>query len=110
MSFRAFLDDTGPLDGDALVWAKGREEARKEAVWIIQRDLFKLAKDLGQTNQQAITKVDQLFSTFAAEWAIFVLTGSDSINDAIQNDATIAWLDTDVSGQTIRQRLLNRLS
>lgn len=38
------------------------------------------------------------------------LTGSRSIATAITNDATLPWLDTVVAGQTLRQRLVARLT
>lgn len=78
-------------------------------VWTIQRDLYDAALSLGQTDAQARTKIDTLFTTFAAEWSIYVLTGSPSITTAILTDVTIPWLDTDVSGTSIRTRLANRL-
>lgn len=86
-----------------------QELNRKLTVWQVQKVLFDVATGLGQTAEQAHTKLDALFTTFAAEWAVYVLTGSSAIITAIQNDATIPWLDTDVGGTTIRQRLINRL-
>lgn len=86
------------------------EARRKFTVFGIQQDLHAAAIALGQTEEQAETKIDLLFSTFAAEWSLYMLTGSPAIITSIQNDATIGWLDTDVAGVSIRQRLINRLS
>jgi hypothetical protein len=94
-------------------WAADQEEAeraRKAILWRVQRDLYNAAVTLGQTDAQATAKIDALFSTFAGEWSLYILTGSPAIITAIQNDATIPWLNTQVDGQTIRQRLIARLS
>lgn len=96
---------------DALLSSLHSEEwLRKETIWRVQNDLVTLALGLGQSTAEAATKVDALFSTFAAEWAIYVLTGSPAIITAIQDDATIPWLDLDIAGTSIRQRLINRLA
>lgn len=86
------------------------EDVRRTIVHKIQQDLHTLALQLGQTEDQASSKIDTLFATFSGDWSLYILTGSPAIKTSIQNDATIPWLDTDVSGQTIRQRLLNRLN
>ena len=86
-----------------------RELERKRVVFKIQYNLYQLATSLGQTPAQARNKIDELFSTFAAEWSLYVITGSPAINTAVSNDATIAWLDVDVQGTSLRQRILNRL-
>lgn len=108
--FSKWEEQAYALDYDYLLDLQFSETFRKGNVWKIQNDLAKAAAGLGQTAQQIEIKVDLLFSTFAAEWAIYVLTGSPAIVTAIQNDVTLPWLDTDVSGLTIRQRLINRLS
>jgi hypothetical protein len=110
---RPFEANTGFLRADVVAWAEGSARGRKELVWLMQHDLFNVAIDLGQTDQQAIAKVDDLFSAFAAEWSIYALTGSEAIVAAIENDATLPWLDTEypsASGVTIRTRLINRLN
>lgn len=86
------------------------EHERKRVVYNVQKDLYSLALDLGQTDAQAREKIDGLFAAFASEWALYVLTGSPAINAAIANDAALSWLNLDANGQTIRQRLINRLS
>lgn len=102
--------EPGLRDEDFVDWILHEELKRKYIVWKVQNDLAKAAAGLGQNPTQIETKIDALFSTFAAEWAIYVLTGSPSIITSIQNDVTLAWLDTDISGTTIRQRLINRLT
>lgn len=110
MANRPFRDDTGVLDQDAVTWAAGQEWDRKTIVWLLQRDLYKLVRQLGETDAEAEAKIDALFTTFASEWSIYVLTGSDAVVTAIEDDATLAWLDVSISGASIRQRLINRLS
>jgi hypothetical protein len=109
--FQKLLDATlQDIEEDYLQSFLAAEVQRRLAVYRLQKDLHDAALTLGQTTVQADTKIDTLFSTFAAEWAIYVLTGSPSIITAITDDVTIPWLDTDVGGTTIRQRLINRLS
>lgn len=101
------------LSTDPDAWqylAEDEERERKVTVWRVQRDLHAAALNLGQTDAQATAKIDLLFSTFAGEWSLYVLTGAPAITTAIQNDITLTWLNTGVGGQTIRQRLINRLS
>lgn len=85
---------------------------RQDRVWKVTYDMIDAADSLGQTTEQAENKVDQLFSTFAAEWSIYILAGATTIITALENDTTIPWLDTEYptgSGITIRTRLINRL-
>jgi hypothetical protein len=110
MRFDQWVGDGFAFNDDALLTLYSNYQQRIELIWKIQNDLAKLAAGLGQDATQIETKVDLLFSAFAAEWAIYTLTGSPAIVTAITDDITIPWLDTDVSGTTIRQRLLNRLS
>lgn len=84
--------------------------SRRHLVLKTVKDLFDLAISLGQTETQAEAKIDALFEAYAAEFSIYILVGSPAITTAIQNDATLPWLDTDVAGLSIRQRLINRLS
>lgn len=83
---------------------------RRHLVLKTIKDLFDAAIQSGQTDVQAEAKIDELFTTYAAEWSIYILAGVPAIITSIQNDATMPWLDTDVAGVTIRQRLINRLS
>lgn len=110
MRFLDWINQTFILDFDYLENLRERELSRRVIVWKIQNDLATLAVSLGQSNAQIENKVDALFSTFAAEWSIYIFTGASAIIDAIQNDATLPWLDTLASGLTIRQHLINRLS
>ena len=89
------------------------EAIRKDIIWKIQSDLAEAGLDLGQTQNQVNNKIDQLFSTFGGDWAVYALTGATAIVDSIQNDTTIAWLDTVYppgSGVTFRDRIINRLT
>lgn len=86
------------------------EQVRRHRVLRIQQDLTNFGEALGQTDAQITTRLDELFLTFADEWWLFERTGSAAIITAISSDVTIGWLDTDVSGTTIRQRLINRLT
>jgi len=106
----ARFDNTYDFEDDYIGELRVARREREELVMRTQHDLAAAARGLGQTGGQIRTKVDSLFSTFASEWSIYILVGSTAIIDAIQNDATLPWLDTDVSGTSIRQRLINRLS
>lgn len=86
---------------------KQARRLRTRVVDRIQSDLAHFAADTGLTEAQTAAKFEELFSTFA--WDSFILVGAD-ITTAIANDVTLAWLDTDASGQTIRARILSRLS
>lgn len=111
--FRTLINQSFPdevIPDDWMATFRGAEATRKTLVFKIQHDIVVAAETLGQTDAQADAKVDTLFSTFASEWSIYILTGATAIITAIQNDASIAWLDTDVAGTSIRQRLINRLS
>lgn len=111
----ALIDDAYKIfeyDRDDWLWlAAQAEEVRKGIVWRVQRDLYRFGTEQLALSAANVTgKIDDLFTTFAAEWAVFVLTGSRSIATAITNDATLAWLDTVAGPQTIRQHLLDRLA
>jgi len=110
MSFLPWFDGRYSEDRDYLDKLEEDEQVRKDLVRNIINDLLTLARTLGQNQTQATTKVEALFLTFAAEWNLYMFAGSTAIITAIQNDATLPWLDTDVAGLTIRQRLVNRLS
>ena len=90
-----------------------RHHKRQAVVQQAQLDLYDAALDLGQTTAQAIAKIDDLFATFASEWFLWLLDEHPSLVTAIQNDATIPWLDTEyppASGVDLRQRIINRLT
>lgn len=86
------------------------EAQRKELYFQVLEALWKLGKDLGLSDANIFGKLDDLYLAFASEWQLFLLTGSDAIATAIQNDVTLPWLDTDVSGTSIRDRLVAKLS
>jgi hypothetical protein len=108
--FRTWIERSNPANEGFISEFSHREWQRKHDIWHIQRDLFDAAIGLGQTDAQATAKIDALFATFAADWSLYILTGNPAIVTAIQDDATLPWLDTDVSGQSIRARLINRLT
>ena len=95
---------------EGVVDLETQEYSRRHLVLQTTKDLYDAAIALGQTDVQAEAKIDDLFATYAAEWSIYILVGNPTIITSIQNDATLPWLDTDVQGLTIRQRLINRLS
>ena len=97
-------------ENDFLVDLSAREYERKRTVLFIQHDLVLFGKDQGYTQNQIRGAVEALFATFAAEWSLYILMGSSALVTAITADATLSWLDLDANGQTIRQRLVNRLS
>jgi len=105
-----YANNRFPFDDDYISSIESAATTRRYRVYQVIHDLAKAAASLGQTESQIENKVDALFSTFAAEWSIYILTGATAIIDAIQNDATLPWIDTDVNGTSIRQRLINRLS
>jgi len=98
------------FDYSDISYINAGRSLRQKTVDYVQIDLANYATSLGQTRTQIEDKLDTLFNTFASEWSIYLLVGATGIIDAIQNDVTIPWLDTDISGTTIRQRLINRLS
>jgi hypothetical protein len=83
---------------------------REQELQLIQRDLASFAMSQGYTANQARTAIEALFRTFALQWFLYLVCGADDIVTAIQNDATLSWLNQNAGGQTIRQRLINRLS
>jgi hypothetical protein len=92
---------------------EARENLRKFWARKLFRDLVSFGGEQGYTDNQIDGAIDQLVSTFAAEWSIWILIGHDALITAIQNDATIGWLNTEFpsgSGVTVRTRLVNRLS
>lgn len=83
---------------------------REEAVYTAVVDIIEFGIGRGYTDAQVRGALNDLFNTYAAEWSVYVFIGADGIVTALQNDATIPWLNLDASGQTIRQRLINRLT
>lgn len=111
--FTEWFDKRFSDDRDYLAVLRYLQEERQEVVWNVQHDLAIAAANLGQSRSQIESKIDDLFSTFGAEWSVFILAGATSIVDAITNDTTLSWLDVvypQGSGVTIRTRLLNRLA
>lgn len=114
--FQTLIDrsfDATFLPDDYISTFAEAEKNRKVLIYRMQRDLHDVALDLGQTTAQADEKIDDLFGTFGGDWSIYILTGTLEITNSIENDATLAWLDTEYpvsSGVTIRTRLINRLN
>ena len=105
-----YFDGNSRSDQELVSDLVDQEWARKIVVATITRDLAVFAVTSGQTRAQTSAKIEQLFSTFAGEWSLYILAGSDALKTALANDVTIAWLDTDVNGTPLRTRLINRLS
>ena len=110
LDITTWFDTPDNIEEDYLTVLRAKEEDRKRIVYKIQHDLIGLARGLGQTQAQVRTKLEELFTTFSAEWALYILVGSDSLRTAIEADVTLSWLNVGVAGTSIRQRLVNRLS
>ena len=82
---------------------------REHVVVKIQHDLASFAVSRGYSQNQTAAALDTLFNTFATEWVLFLLVGSTVIKNAIADDVTIPWLDTNIGGKTLRERLIDRL-
>lgn len=104
-----FDSETRP-DEDFHTYLSSREEERKNILRKVYTDLVILARSLGQTPAQARGVVESLFRTFTAEVFLYTFLGTDDLAVAITEDTTLAWLNFDVAGTPIRQRLVNRLS
>jgi len=102
MAYRPDIIDSG--------WLDHARSQRETTVQQLQLDLYDAARALGQTHAQALTRINELFNAYPGAWAVYVIAGADGIVTAIQNDATLPWLDALVGGVSIRQRLINRLS
>ena len=85
------------------------EGYRKEVFYKVIEDLWDAASDLGLDKPATKSRIEDLYLTFAAEWALYFLTSSPAIETAIQDDTTLGWLDFEVGGKTIRERLITRL-
>ena len=85
------------------------QDTRSALVQQLQEDLVQSARNIGQTDEQIDTRLDELFGTFSGDWSLFILTGSDVIATSIQNDTTLNWLDLSVGAKTVRERLIERL-
>jgi hypothetical protein len=109
--FRTWIDQSfADIADDYVVAFLDQERLRKGIIAKIQYDLFNAALGLGQTEAQAVAKIDALFAAYSGDWALYILTGSPAVSTSIQNDATLPWLSTLVAGVSIRQRILNRLA
>lgn len=86
------------------------ENRRRKTLRRVEVDLYRLALRLGQTPEQARTKVENLFRTFVSEVFLYMLLGTDDLAVAINADASLTWLNVDASGTSIRQHLVNRLT
>jgi hypothetical protein len=102
----SFADDPT----DYINTMRGETRNRQTLVFRLVKDLYDAALSLGQTPAQANAKINDLFNAYPGEWATYVIIGADGLISALQNDATLPWLDAVVAGVSIRQRLINRLS
>lgn len=86
------------------------ELRHRSAVHKAISDLITFGVDTAYTDPQIRSALDDLFSTYGGEWGVYVLVGATAIIDAIANDTTMPWLDLDAGGQTLRSRLIDRLT
>lgn len=91
-------------------YLKTYRSGRTEIVDGIVHDLIDFAISEGRTNQQIGDNLELFFLTFDPEMMPYFQVGGDALATAINDDVTIPWLDTDAGGQTIRTRIVNRLS
>ncbi len=87
-----------------------QEAERRLVTFSITHDLAGFGKGEGFNANQTRGVIEALFATYAAEWSIYILVGSSALADAITADTTLNWLNTDAGGQTIRTRIVNRLT
>jgi len=106
----AHIQSTLATDEDLLLRIRSQRNRRGKTLIRVAVDLTRLATQLGQTGTQAREKVEALFRTFVKEVYLYEILGTDDLAVAIAADTTLAWLNVDVSGLTIRQRLVNRLT
>lgn len=106
-----YFDADYPLRGEDELQTlfEDQEHARRIVVFKVAHDLAVFGKNEGYTQNQTRGAIETLFSTFAAEWSLYILIGSDALSTAIANDVSIAWLDTVVGGKTVRTRIIERL-
>ena len=103
------FDNTDPAEpGQGISETLFQERLQK--VLALQSDVVSFAKSQSYSNAQVRDALNGLFTSFSLAWFEYLIIGSDNITTAITNDVTLAWLDIDAGGQTIRTRLVNRLS
>ena len=83
---------------------------RVHAVIGAYEDLLAFGEQQGYSEAVLNNQIELLFETFSGSFFTFILIDSSKLAEAIAADSTIAWLDLDANGQTIRTRLINRLS
>jgi len=102
------------LDGTDDQGLEGKLNSALSQRWTnlldIQADLIRFGTTQGFTVNQIRGALQDLFDTFSTEWFSYLVAATDALPTAITNDATLTWLDLDASGQTIRTRLVNRLT
>jgi hypothetical protein len=104
------LNSSIATDDDLVDRLYTGERRRTKNLYSVSVALTRAAVTAGQTNTQARDKVEQLYRLFATETFLYTLLGTSDLADAIQADVTLPWLDIDVSGKTIRQRLIEKLT
>ena len=76
----------------------------------IYTDLLAFGEAQGYNASTLTGAIENLFRTFATEFYTYTLIGSRDLAAAIDNNVTLAWLNTDAGGKTIRERIVSRLS
>lgn len=105
--FKNRLEDVA--ESDLVGYLLRQVKRREKRVLQLQHDVYEFGIAQGYTDNQVRGAVNDLFNTFAAEWSVYVLAGSDAIVTAIENDATLPWLNTAVGQSTVRAKLVARL-
>jgi len=69
---------------------------------------IQLADDLGQTEAQLRSKLDDLFAAYPGEWALYLMLGAKTaLEDALLADTSLPWLDVEVRGISVRARIVH---
>jgi len=104
------LPDTSVNRDRVLIkYLRDYRRERQQNLDTITHDLIDFAIAQGYTNGQLQGALETFYETFSAQLLVYIQIGGTALQTAVTNDATIAWLDLDASGQTLRTRLVGRL-
>ena len=106
----SYLNPTAPAGPRSTVAGPEPYRIRLQKLFEIYTDLIDFGTEQGYSQSVLRNALEDLSRTFATEFFTYILMGSRDAATAIGADATLAWLDLDAGGITIRQRLINRLS
>jgi hypothetical protein len=102
--------DPATKDGATSLALKVGRSDRQEVLDRIVTDLVDFGISQAYTDPQIKGALYTFHETFALDIFLYLQVGNGTLVAAIANDVTIPWLDIDVSGTPLRQRLINRLS